>query len=231
MIPTHLKTGEFHDPDDPLYYLVAANGCFLVRKNGLFTSVTAVTGIPGLEAEQAGLWCGFGKVPRRLMETVYGFFDWAFREWESEAVVCLFYDPVKRSILAQAPPQTIFRYRAAGRWFTEGRVEYDNISRPAHLLKLGDIHSHGDLPPFFSSKDDEDDHEDGLRIVMGNLHRAKPDVCASFIASGVRFILDSRNVIEEFSRPAPPPAAWIQSVSCELEDSQWAAATRRKGTR
>lgn len=218
MIPTYLMTAGFQEPEDPIYYLVGANGCFLRRKTQLFTSVTAVSGVAGLEAVQPRLTWTFGKLRRELLESVYGFFDWAYREWESEAIVYLYYDPEKRSVLAHAPPQTVFRYRSGGRWYTEGRVEYEAVQRPGHLLKLGDIHSHGDLPAFFSSKDDEDDHEDGLRIVMGGLHRSRPDVRASFIASGVRFMLDSRSVMEEFDTPMPPPEAWIKSVSCEVDD-------------
>jgi len=45
MIPTFFKTGDFREPDTPLYYLVTANGLFLVRKTALFTSIGATSGV------------------------------------------------------------------------------------------------------------------------------------------------------------------------------------------
>ncbi len=68
--------------------------------------------------------------------------------------------------------------------------------------------------------DDKDDDEDGLRIVMGHLDRPRPDVCASFVAGGTRFLLDSEQVLAEFSVPRPPPKEWLRRVSCREDESE-----------
>jgi hypothetical protein len=216
MIPRHYKAPGFQDPGQPLYCLVAANGCFLVRRNELFTSVTEAP-VPGLEEQSPSLKLHFGKVPRAVLESIYGFFDWAWREWDAEAIVCLYYDPLERRFVVEVPPQKLFRYRGWGRWHTERRLEYSAAPRPAGYLKLGDAHSHADMPAFFSAADDRDDREDGLRIVMGDLDRASPSVRVSFVAGGTRFHLRPEDALEEFAQPTPPAADWLRQVTCEYE--------------
>jgi hypothetical protein len=94
------------------------------------------------------------------------------------------------------------------------------VTRPAGFLKLGDAHSHGDSPAFFSSIDDRDDGEDGLRVVMGRLDRPRPDICVSFVANGTRFRLDVEDVLEDFTEPLPPPEAWTRRVACRYENAR-----------
>ncbi len=219
MIPLHLKTDDFSEPDSPMYYLVAENGVYLVKNTGLYTSVTRACRIVGLEEQSPSLVLRLPKVPRKLLEMVYGFFAAVYRKWQGEAIVLLYYDPLGRTFRLGVPPQTLSRYHSCGSWVTEGRMEYGSIPRPNQFVKLGDIHSHGDLSPFFSSVDDKDDDEDGLRIVMGHLDRPRPDVCASFVAGGTRFLLDSEQVLAEFSVPRPPPEEWLRRVSCREDES------------
>jgi hypothetical protein len=114
MIPTFFKTADFTEPHTPLCYMVAANGLFLVRKTGLFTSISRTSGVAGLEAQQPTLSLRFGKIPRPVMERVYGFFDWAWRQWQSEAILFLYYSATTGRFLLDAPPQTIYLYRRMG---------------------------------------------------------------------------------------------------------------------
>jgi hypothetical protein len=219
MIPLYAKTLDRVEPRDSIYYLLAANGVFLVKKTVLFESVTPPVEVAGVEPQSIALKLSFPQVPHEVMATIYGFFQFVFRKWDGEAIVFLFYSPVRNEFRVDAPPQRLTRHRTPRGWRTEGRVEYGAVSRPTGFLKLGDVHSHGDSPPFFSTVDDRDDGEDGLRIVMGNLDRPEPAVRASFIASGIRFKVPTTDVIEEFSAPAPPPEAWIRRVRCTYKDS------------
>ena len=220
MIPIYVKTPEFQEPQASLYYLVTAAGLFLVKKTALFQSVTAVDQVAGLEQQKPSLALAFERIPRTIMESVYGFFDWAYRQFESEAILFLYYSPQRRVFLLDAPPQTLFRYRLGSRWLTEGRLEYGSLERPEGFVRLGDFHSHGDMPPFFSATDDRDDVADGLRVVMGNLDRARPDVRVSFVAGGTRFPLDPGTSIEDYESPTPPPKEWMKRVICKYEDDQ-----------
>jgi hypothetical protein len=127
-----------------------------------------------------------------------------------------------------APPQRLTRYRTYRGWRTAGKVEYGSLPRPAGFLKLGDAHSHADSPAYFSSVDDRDDGEDGLRVVIGDLDRSRPDVDVSFVANGTRFKLDVQDVLEHFTVALAPPEAWTRRVTCHYEDSR--AHTAQKWT-
>ena len=213
MIPVYLKTADFEQPAEPLYYLVAANGVFLVKDAGLFASVTKAENVAGLESVVPAFTLRMPKVPRDLMEKVYGFFDVVYRQWDGEAVAFLYYSSDGERFHVDVPPQTLFRYRTHSGWRTQGRLEYGPLPRPEGFLWLGDIHSHGDSRAFFSGTDDRDDGQDGLRIVMGRLNRDIFEICVSFVTGGTRFELAPEDILEEFSRPLPAPSEWLQRIS------------------
>jgi hypothetical protein len=218
MIPLHLKTPDMTQPCDSTYYLVAANGVFLVKKAGLFTSVTEAKSVTGLEDQLPSVALAFPKLPRDLLGRIYGFFQLVYDRLDGEAIVFVYYSPEQDAFQAEAPPQRLTRYRTTRGWRTQGNVEYRSVTRPAGFLKLGDAHSHGDSPAFFSSIDDRDDGEDGLRVVIGRLDRPRPDVCVSFVANGMRFKLDVGDVLEDFTEPLSPPEAWTRRVACRYEN-------------
>jgi len=225
MIPLYLKTPEFVEPSASLYYLVTANGTFLVQKTALFASVTEAHTVPGLLPQEASCQLFFPRVPRVMMEQVYGFFQAVYEHWHGEAIVFLYYAPESGTFRLGVPPQTLFRYRLFDRWRTERRVVYGSLPRPQGFVKLGDVHSHADFPASFSCTDDRDDTETGLRIILGNLHQGQPEVSVSFVANGTRFLLEPEAAVEQFSLPLPPPQAWLEQVACQEEEEEGAEAT------
>jgi hypothetical protein len=228
MIPVYVKNADLADLSDRIYYLVASDGVFLVKKNELFRSVTQARPIAGLESQTASIELFFPKIPRGILEAIYGLFSFVYRRWDGEAIAFLYYSPQVGEFLVDVPPQRLFRFRSKGGWETEGRVEYGSLPRPEGFLKVGDAHSHGRQPAFFSSTDDHDDREDGLRIVMGSLHRNVPDIRVSFVTGGYRFGLELAEVLEDFSAPLSPPAEWTSRVTCRYEGLQ-RAGKRGKG--
>jgi hypothetical protein len=84
-------------------------------------------------------------------------------------------------------------------------------------IKLGDAHSHADLPAFFSAQDDRDDCEEGLKIVIGRMDRGVPETEVSFVAGQQRFALRPEDALEDFAVPMPPPRIWIQRFHCDYE--------------
>lgn len=214
MIPAYFKTDEISEPAAPCYHLVTASGTFLVRKTALFSSVTSAGAIPGLAPEEESCRLFFPPVPRAVMEQLYGFFQAAYDEWGGEAVAVLHYAPESRSFAIAVPPQLLFRQRWSDGWRTEKRVVYGHVPRPKGFLKLGDAHSHADFPAFFSCTDDQDDAEDGLRIVLGDLDRLEPSISVSFIASGTRFTLRPEDILEGLSAPITPPQEWMERIVC-----------------
>ena len=229
MIPVYVKTETFSEPDASMYYLVAADGAFLVKKTDLYRSVTRCDRIAGLEPQSPSVTLDVPKLPRRFLERVYGFFEAVYRTCAGEAIVFVFYQPERCDFRIGVPTQTVRRYWYQGTWRTEGHVEYESMSRPQGYLKLGDIHSHGSLSAFFSSVDDLDDREDGLRLVLGRLHIKPPDCCASFVAGGSRFKLDVEAVAEDFGEPIPPPPSWLERVRVRDEPGyvSWPSPSER----
>jgi hypothetical protein len=215
MIPFYLNAPGHADPAEPIYYLVAANGIFLVNKTPLFTSITEAGALPGLLRQEPTVLLSIPKVPRKIMERIYGFFREVYQRWEGEAVAFLYYAPAIQAFGIAVPPQTLYRYQSRGRWRTEHRVAYGSVPRVQGYVKLGDAHSHADLPAFFSHTDDRDDRQDGLRIILGDLDRPRPDVKVSFVAQGTRFILRPEDALEDFSTPLTPPRAWLNKVTCQ----------------
>jgi PRTRC genetic system protein A len=205
VIPVYLKSADFEEPDCALYYLVAANGLFLVRKTPLFASVTAAHGVCGLEYQTEHVTLRFPKIPRWIMNSIYGFFRAVHQRWDAEAISFLFYNPQKDAFRIGIPRQKLFG---------SASLRYSPYPRPEGFIKLGDIHSHGSLPAFFSHTDDDDDSEDGLHIVLGELHRAEPGVSVSFVAGGQRFKVRPEHVFEsDLFRPDPPPRRWLEKIT------------------
>jgi hypothetical protein len=217
-ISVYLKTPEAGEPADTTYYVLAANGIFLAKRTPLFASITEARTVAGLEQQAPSLVLTFPKLPRNLLERIYGFFQFVYRKLDGEAVVFIYYSPERGEFHIDAPPQTLTRYRTYHGWRTAGNVEYGTLARPTGFLKLGDAHSHADCPAFFSSTDDRDDVEDGLRVVMGRLDRSQPDVCVSFVASGTRFKLEPGSILENFNEAEPPLEEWTRRVTCRYED-------------
>ena len=230
MIPLYADTAGFAEPPESLYYVVAANGTFLVNRTALFTAVTAARSLPGLLYREPSIQLAIPRLPRQLMERVYGFFKTVYLQWEGEAIVFLFYAPAAGTFHIGVPPQTLFRHRAGDHWRTEGRVSYGYLPRREGFIKLGDVHSHASAPAFFSCRDDADDTtHDGLRVVLGQMHRRRPDVSISFVTQGTRFVLRAADVIEDFSAALTPPRAWLRQVSCRARDEPRDGSPRSGG--
>ncbi|MBI4168885.1 MAG: Mov34/MPN/PAD-1 family protein [Acidobacteria bacterium] len=218
MIPFHGCYPGGAEPSAPIYYLVAANGVFLVDRSLLFTSVTPAPRVPGLARADVSLQLSLPRIPRQLLERMYGFFRAVYETWQGEAVAFIYYAPASRTFRLAVPPQTLAH---------AGHVTYGHLSRPDGFIKLGDAHSHAAFPAFFSGTDDRDDAQDGLRIVLGRVHRRPPDVSVSFVAHATRFLLRPQDILEDFSTPLTPPRKWLERVTCGTEEMDRARANGR----
>jgi PRTRC genetic system protein A len=230
LFPVYLKTADLSPPTEAAYFLVARNGVFVARSCDLFASVTPVTGVAGLGAQSTSITLNVPRIPGGLLAQILGFFQFVYQRWEGEAVVFIFYSPARREFRLSVPGQRLRRYRAHGRWHVQGSVEYRSVSRPEGFVKLGDAHSHCACPAFFSTTDDLDDRQDGLRVVIGRLDRGRPDVCVSFVAGGVRFPLETDEALEDFGEAVAPPREWRERVTVSSEHrrhGRWRSGRRR----
>lgn len=216
MFPVILKTRDHVPPAAALYYEVAESGVFQVRETPLYRAVTRVEGaIPGLLPQTEHVQLRIPPLPRRRAQDVLAFFAEVYKRYRAEAVVIMFFRAETREHRIGVPQQTIpGRWRFDGRWRPDDAIIYGRVDRPAGFVRLGTIHSHGDLPAYASHTDCADEqYEDGLHIVFGDFHRPIISVAASFVANGVRFALSPDTVVEPCSvPPAAARAEWMARV-------------------
>ncbi len=184
MFPVYLKDETFEPPEDPIYYLVTADGLFQVKENPAFRSCVRVRGIRGLQGQKDEVRWKLPPVPGALLQQAVGLFREVYRRHKSEAIVLLLYDPAAREYELSVPEQSV-----AG-----GHLTYVPGPAPPGKLRVGTIHSHAEADAFHSPVDHGDEeHDDGLHVTVGNLDGIFSLSC-SLVVDGRRFSLRSRDV-------------------------------------
>ncbi len=230
IFPVVLKTDDFSEPPEALYYLVAADGLYQVRRTETYRAVTRARGeVPGLRREREDLEFSWPRLPATVLQEVLDFFLEIYRRLGSEAIVILFYDPQRQRFRADAPPQTVSGWEdAQGVWTASLRLDYGSVERPAGWLRFGTVHSHANLPAYASHVDcDDEQWEDGLHVVYGHLNRRVPSVSACFVANGARFPLVADEVLEPVttSDAAGARADWLERVERKTTASPWTSSS------
>jgi PRTRC genetic system protein A len=217
MIPLFHNTAAL-PPGEPsgTHYLLAANGLFLVQDTPLFHALTRVTQRHDLQSASTSIHLRIPRLPQHLLEEAYGFFLEIFHRHQSEAFATILYAPASQRFTLAIPAQRLTQYADGQGHRTALGVWYDTVARPPGTVILGDIHSHGRLPAYFSHTDNHDDlTRDGLHLVIGCLHHGEPDLCASFVTNRTRFDLAQNDTLEPFNRPIPPPESWLAQITIE----------------
>ena len=207
--PVYCVTEGFKEPDDDVYYLVTADGIFLVKRMLLFDSVTRVNGLPWLEryTDEAGISLKFPKIPYELFMQAVDFLRHIFLTCDrNEAILLIFYSAEEKKFCLDVPKQ-----------FAQGAgiPLYRGLASPDGFQKVGDIHSHPGNSRgmvMYSNTDDGDDaEEDGLKIMVA-IDGLSFSVLCSFVVGGQRFLLKPDDVIE-----LPPqgvfPKHWTKRVT------------------
>lgn len=207
MFPVYLKDHEFTQPDEPIYYLVAANGVFLVKNHRLFHSRTKAGEIPWLEPEQEMFRFTGPKLPGEIMAQALALFT---RVWEAHAAECvalLYYNEDAKSYRLLVPDQQVGGVHCIYR---------EPIPDGGDDLRAGTIHSHAKESAFVSDRDQTDERfQDGIHLIVGTIDRT-PSFHASAIADGVRFSLEPDQIMDRL--PADRDiAAWRSWAEQQLQ--------------
>lgn len=198
------------------YYVLAANGLFLVRNHAFFRSSVPAPGFPSELAEQRESFePRFPKLPQEMFERIVGFFAAVADAYGAEAGVLLYWDPAGREVHAIAPEQVATITRGhRGRGQPVGlHYEVPRWVPPTWLL-LGDVHSHAQLAAFASSTDRHDEtNAPGLHIVVGEIHREPPGFHVEAVVDEHRFALRLEDVVAGYERRAPHfPLKWLRRL-------------------
>ena len=220
LFPVVVKDDSFCPPEAPTYFVLAQNGLFLVRRSTLFAAcVPAEGGVPGLQEHEASLSLNLPRLPQKLLERAVGFFREVYERWRGEALLMIFYAPPQgeRSARFQlvAPPQLLRGYLDRGRFRAYLHLEYGACDRPGpEYVKLGTIHSHGEVGPAHSAVDAHDElYEAGLHITAGYVSSARPEFEAAFVVGRTRFSLSAESILPPFTAPRRPPPLWMEQVA------------------
>lgn len=202
MFPVYLKDAGFEPPEDPIHYLVTADGLFLVKENPVFRSCVRVRGIRGLQGQKDEVEWKLPPIPGPLLLRVVGVFREVYRRHRSEAIVLLLYDPAGKAYELSVPEQYV-----AG-----GHLSYVPGPTPPGRIRVGTIHSHAEADAFHSPVDDGDEaHDDGLHVTVGNLNGTLSLSC-SLVVDGRRFPLKSRDIFAPIPREATPEV-WYEALT------------------
>ncbi len=219
MTPVHLKRGpDMPWPEEKVFYLLSGDGLFLCRNHEFFrSSVPAARPPSELAGHERLLELRYPKVPRRLLEQVIGFFSLVADREGAEAAVLLVWNRESGEVEVVVPPQ---RSTVSVGWYGQRyplNVYYDLPSLPPHLVPIGDIHCHVDLPAYASFTDVQDEvHRPGLHIVVGRISKEPPELHIEVTVDGDRFAVeDYGTVLEGYHqrRPEEVPAAWMDQVT------------------
>ncbi len=213
--PVLFKDKNFTKPDFPFYYLIAANGTFLVKKFRSYSSCVKVTNLPNLQHQKERIEFDFPKIPKSIMESSVGFFKEVYKRYKSEAIVLIYYNPENKKFKINIPKQEVDLDLSWGNNKGNYELKYKRIPTPKGLIRLGTIHSHADLPAYYSYTDETDSRfDDSLNIVVGNVNTSKPSFYACFMVDGALFeIPDYKDVTEGFQKVRKAPDNWLEKVS------------------
>ncbi len=186
MFPVYAKDQAFRVPDDPVYYLLARDGLYLVKQNRFFRSVTPIsprdatiigdTGVALPKVDPADLLPQdeevvptFPPIPRPILEQAVTLFTGIARTHGTEAVALLYYDLTSERYRLVVPRQRV----------TAAHARYEVGPTPVGLQRVGTLHSHVGDTAFHSETDLTDEQgDDGLHIVLGLMGERRSVTCA-----------------------------------------------------
>lgn len=210
MFPLVVKTGpEVAAPASPIYYVLAKDGLYLVKHSTLFTTSTRVAGLPWLAEHGEGFTLHMPRIPAAVILQAWSFFRGVYHRYGSEAILFLYFDRVSEFMLV-APEQEVSPLTCF----------YQPIATPDGWVRVGTIHSHGQISAVHSLVDEEDEQfDDGLHLTLGNILE-EPSIDCELVVGHTRFELNPGTVVEGLgtaiaaSLPLPGyPADWLQRVS------------------
>lgn len=226
MIDTIIKRNGEQLPElapNSMRYVIAENGMFLERRTAHFTTSCRVEHCgAGLQPHTNRCELHAPPIPAELARQMVAYFRYGYTLHGGEAALVLLYAPLEERYSWYCPRQTVEMWESwSGKWYGSPDIHYvDPLEIPAGMIAFGDAHSHANMPAYASAVDQKDEeHKDGLHIVVGNLHKHEVDLYADFVMDGQRFEVAPPDVFAiagaaEVSQPATDafPQEWRDCI-------------------
>lgn len=190
MYPIYTYQDNIELPSEGQYFVVAGNGIFLRKDNGLFSGFVPVKEISFLDdfvVENSKL--NLPKIPYSIVQLVKTFFSTVFEKYHAEACVVIFYHEEQRIFKVVVPEQQV----------SSVAVTYRRplSSCMPGFKPVGTIHSHCNFNAFHSSVDDADENNfDGLHITFGHINSDQISCSASIVLNGLRTKIEPTSILE-----------------------------------
>lgn len=187
-------------PENEKYaYIIARDGFYILKRNGLFEACVAVDTIPELAEQEQTFTLKAKKIPYELIRQVLAFFYAVYLKHKSEAAVLLCYENEEWSVTV--PEQRV----------SAGSVKY---SLNGNKRVVGSIHSHPGFGAFASGTDQNDElNHDGLHLIFSRFDEIKPELACYAVVNGVRFELEPEYLIEGIPDPVNlVDSNWLEKV-------------------
>ena len=212
MFKIYEKTQDFKEPDDLIYYLVASNGLFQIKKTRFFKSNTLIFEPKGkknlgwLEKHGAGIELTLPfKFPFELVQQIMEFFRRVCDKHNGSEAICLIYwSEEEKAYKIIVPEQKV----------EPSRVHCEVGKNPEGLTRVGTIHSHGSTRAFHSGVDDKDEkNDDGIHVTVGGVGSLleTPSISCSVVVDGQRQMLKPQDLIERMPQIVIPKD-WMGKV-------------------
>jgi hypothetical protein len=184
-------------------FIVARDGPYLRKRSLLGLSQAKVGRVAHLPDGKEFLDYALPKVPADLMAHAVGFFRAVYRLHKTEAAVLLLWRD--GSFDLAVPDQKVSCVSV--------KFELLDGELPACSRLVGTIHSHGGFGAYASTTDEDDEAElDGLHVVVGDFDRRRLGYSAAIVVDGIRFHLQTGQLIERPRRLVEPPTDWLSKV-------------------
>jgi len=174
-------------PKDDVCYILTKDGILLKKKVGLMESISKVDKISILGDLKPYAKLHIEKIPGPVFGKIYSFFKEVYKEFYSECVALLYYNPKTKKYKTYIPNQEV----------SSASVDYvKNKTFKDHMLMCS-IHSHASMSAFHSGTDSDDEKNfDGLHVTVGKMNQDTLDISASIVANGSRFIVNPLDYID-----------------------------------
>jgi hypothetical protein len=175
-------------PDSGTYYVVAANGIFLHKDNGLFRGLVKVDGVSYLEEiTKPTIKSNLPLLPSSLTTKIKKFFQVIVAKYDAESCTVLYFNKDTRDFKVVVPEQRV----------SKGSVQYRREGEINGYLPVGTIHSHCDFSAFHSGTDiSDEDSFDGLHCTFGHNDKLEFSITASLVMNGFRVQIDPLTVLD-----------------------------------
>ncbi len=150
------------------------------------------------------------KIPSDVMKLIVDFFGDMYTKHGGESALLLWYNPIKKDWELEIPSQIV---SIAGVDYTRDPKD-DKLLRSKGYVLAGTVHSHGKMPAFHSSTDDDDEYTfDGIHITIGNFERFKNQTFSCrFIMKDTQYKMKLEEITDYANPGTKYPKSWLKKV-------------------